>query len=334
MSLSPCQNTQTVAPHPGLHSPSFSALIGSAPVTNQRRYKSPGLSPCKPRSIVVVIIIFSHLAISSRLSFHGLFSHLAPLRITFATDRPSPASRTSIEPRPNIPVCCCFDPACLTMYLSRPFNKSLRLDPLASRLTHSVTEYSVTTGSSSFTPGQSTGMDSDRILFRLKQGPRSLEQYIREFLAIANYSTLPDCIIIEIFCDGVNEPLKARLRREGQRSSLAAFMDFALMCVGSSFTVGVAEEQRDITVTPAAQPARQMAAAPVRAHKMAATAEPVHKMAATAVPVRKMAAKTELRHVTAATPEPNKAKAAFPESSQVAAVFPEFSQVAAVFPES
>ncbi|KAI2643990.1 Retrotransposon Gag-like protein 9 [Labeo rohita] len=118
------------------------------------------------------------------------------------------------------------------------------MDQLASRLSLSVTEYSVTTGSSSFHPGHSSDMDTDRILCRIKQGPRTLEQYIREFLAIANYSTLPDCIVIEIFCDGINEPLKAKLRREGPRSSLAAFMDCALLTVGSPFTVGVAEEER------------------------------------------------------------------------------------------
>ncbi|KAL0185276.1 hypothetical protein M9458_020973 [Cirrhinus mrigala] len=68
MSLSPYHLTQTVALHPGLHSSSLSTLIASAPVTNQWRYKSPGLSPCKSRSIVVVIIILSRLAFSSRLS--------------------------------------------------------------------------------------------------------------------------------------------------------------------------------------------------------------------------------------------------------------------------
>ncbi|KAI2650086.1 hypothetical protein H4Q32_016190 [Labeo rohita] len=300
MLLSPCRNTQTFALHPGLHSPSFSVLIGLTPVTNQRRYKSPGLSPCKPRSIVL-----SRLAFLSRLPLH-------------------------------------------------------------------ITEYSDTQGSSSFTHGHYTGMDTTRILFRLKQGPRSLEQHICEFLAIANHSNLLDYLLIQIFCDGVNEPLKARLRREGPCLSLAAFMDYALLCVGSSFTVGIADEERDIPVMPAAQPAREMVAAPERihiivatmdpvhkmavaperVHTMVATAEPVHKMAATAVPVRKMAAapvcahkmaataepvhkmaaKTELCHVTAATPEPSKAKAVFPESSQVAAVFPESSRVTAGFP--
>ncbi|KAL0146895.1 hypothetical protein M9458_057834 [Cirrhinus mrigala] len=237
------------------------------------------------------------------------------------------------------------------------------MDPLASRLSLPVTEYSVTSGSSSFTPGHSFDMDTDRILCRIKQGPRTLEQYICEFLAIANYSTLPDCILIEIFCDGLNELLKARLRCEGPRSSLAVFMDYALLCVSSPFTVGVAEEERDATEPLTAWIAREMAAVSERAramaattlpvHKMAAapermvaTIEPVHKMAATAEPVHKMVAETELRHVTAAIPEPCRVAAVFPESSQVskssqvAAVFPESSQVsessqvAAVFPES
>ncbi|KAI2647961.1 ORF V: Enzymatic polyprotein [Labeo rohita] len=51
MSLSPHHYTLTVAPHPGLHLPVSIALIVSVPVTNQQLYKSPGLSPCKPRSI-------------------------------------------------------------------------------------------------------------------------------------------------------------------------------------------------------------------------------------------------------------------------------------------
>ncbi|KAL0153064.1 hypothetical protein M9458_051663 [Cirrhinus mrigala] len=67
MSRSPCHNTQTVAPHPGLHSPSFSALIGSTPVTDQRRYKSPGLSPCRSRSIVISIVVIIIVSVPSSL---------------------------------------------------------------------------------------------------------------------------------------------------------------------------------------------------------------------------------------------------------------------------
>ncbi len=86
-------------------------------------------------------------------------------------------------------------------------------------------------------------MDITRNLFALKQGPRSLEQHIREFLAIANYSDLPDITLIEIFCDGIHQPLRSEFRREGTRASLAQFLDYALLTVGSSFTVGVAEDE-------------------------------------------------------------------------------------------
>ncbi len=108
-------------------------------------------------------------------------------------------------------------------------------------------------------------MDTTRILFALKQGPRSLENHVREFLAIAHYSDLPDIVLIEIFCDGINQPLKSKLRREGPRSSLAHFLDYALLTVGSLFTVGFAEDERDTaSVT-------EMADAPEGTHKMAVT---------------------------------------------------------------
>ncbi|KAL0162311.1 hypothetical protein M9458_041707, partial [Cirrhinus mrigala] len=198
------------------------------------------------------------------------------------------------------------------------------MDPLASRLSLLVTEQSVTQGSSSFTPGHSTDMDTDRTLCRIKQGPNTLEQYTREFLAIANYSTLPDCIKIEVFCDGANEHLRARLRREGPRSSLAAFMNFALSCMGSPCTVGVAERERDNAVEAITRPtrrsavipehdptntfaawiAREMAAVLERAQAMTTAADSAARMAASAVPVHKMAAAPERDHTQAATTEP------------------------------
>ncbi|XP_050948147.1 uncharacterized protein LOC127151841 [Labeo rohita] len=234
------------------------------------------------------------------------------------------------------------------------------MDPLASRQSLLVTEQSITTGSSSFHPGHSSDMDTDIILCRIKQKSHTLDQYTREFLSISNHSTLPDCIKIEIFCDGGNQPLRTQLRREGPRSSLEAFLNFALLCVGSPCTVGVAQRERDNAAMATARPARklavmpehdptntfvagiacEMAAVQERAQAMAATAGPVHKMAAapacahkmaaTAEPGHKMAAETELRHVTAAIPELYGVTAAFPESSQVS----KSSQVAAVFPES
>ncbi len=106
--------------------------------------------------------------------------------------------------------------------------------------------------------------------------------------------------MIEFFCDGINQPLRSKLISEGPRSSLCQFMDYALLCVGSSFTVGVADEKRNTALTSV------ITAALEHAHKMAATAEPVHKMAATTTP----------RHVIAASHESIQVKVDVKEPSQ------------------
>ncbi len=85
-------------------------------------------------------------------------------------------------------------------------------------------------------------MYTARLLLSLKQGKRSLEDFIQEYLDVANDSDFPDDVLIDFFCDGINQPLKSQLIREGPRSSLSQFMDYALWTVGSAFTVGVAEE--------------------------------------------------------------------------------------------
>ncbi len=152
-------------------------------------------------------------------------------------------------------------------------NKALQMDPLISRLVNPITEYSATQGSSGFSSGQWPGMDIARLLLFLKQGTRLLEDYIQEYLNIAYYSDLPDCVLIDFFCEGINQPLKSQLIREGPRSSLSQFLDYALLTVGSAFTVGVAEE-RDTA------PNCVITAALEHAHKMAATTTPRSVIAA------------------------------------------------------
>ncbi len=117
------------------------------------------------------------------------------------------------------------------------------MDLHVSHLVRPVTEYSATQGSSSFSDEHWPGMNIARLLLALEQGTRSLEDYIQEYLSIAYYSDLPDCLLIEFFCKGINQPLMSKLRCEGPRSSLCQFMDYALLCVGSPFTMGVAEEE-------------------------------------------------------------------------------------------
>ncbi len=172
-------------------------------------------------------------------------------------------------------------------------------------------------GSSSFSEGHSEGMDVTRNLFALKQGPRSLEQHIRDFLAIANYSDLPDIVLIEIFCDGIHQPLSSEFRREGTRASLAQFLDYALLTVGSSFAVGVAEERHTAPncVT-------------------TATLEHAHQMAATTTPRGVIAANHKSSQVTTKVKESSQVTADVKESSQVTADVKESSQVTADVKES
>ncbi len=181
-------------------------------------------------------------------------------------------------------------------------NKALRMDPHVSRLVNPITEYSAKRGSSGFSSGQWPGMDIARLLLSLKQGTHSLEDYIQEYLDLAHFSDLPDCVLIDFFCEGINQPLKSQLIRECPRSSLSQFLDYALLTVGSAFTVGVAEE-RDTA------PNCEITAALEHAHKMAATTTP--------------------RHISTTSKEPSQVTADVKESSQVTADVKESSQVTA-----
>ncbi len=207
------------------------------------------------------------------------------LWIKFADRRPTLALGLLLCLAHAIPVCYCPTLPVLTMF----YNKKLAFGSacLTSRQPHHRILGHL--GSSSFSDGHSEGMDTTRIMFALKQGPRSLEQHIREFLAIANYSDLPDIIMIEIFCDGIHQPLRSEFRREGTRASLAQFLDYALLTVGSTFTVGVAEE-RDTA------PNCVNTATLEHAHKMATTTTPRSVIAANHKPSQVTADVKESSH--------------------------------------
>ncbi len=141
------------------------------------------------------------------------------------------------------------------------------------------------------------------------------------FLHLQNYP-VTDITLIEIFCDGIHQPLRSEFRREGTRASLAQFLDYALLdyallTVGSSFTVGVAEE-RDT--------------APNCVNT--ATLEHAHQMAATTTPRSVIAANHKSSQVTADVKESSQVTADVKESSQVTADVKESSQVTADVKES
>ncbi len=182
------------------------------------------------------------------------------------------------------------------------------------------------------------GMNIARLLLALKQGTRSLEDYIQEYLSIAYYSDLPDCLVIEFFCEGINQPLMSKLRREGPRSSLCQFMDYALLCVGSPFTVGVTEEERDTTSV------TEMADGPERTHKMAATtthrrvSADRHETSQVTVDLRESSQVTfdlhEASQVTTDRHESSQVTVDLCEASQVTVDLHEASQVTADHQES
>ncbi len=165
-------------------------------------------------------------------------------------------------------------------------------------------------------------MDTARLLLTLEQGLRSLEDYVQEYLEIAYYSDLPDYVLIDFFCEGINQPLKSQLTLEGPRSSLSDFMDYALLTVGSAFTVGVAEEH-DTVLT------RVMTATPEHDHKMAVTVESVHKMAATTTPSQATVDHRESSQATVDRRESSQVTVDRRESTQLTADLPGSRHVSA-----
>ncbi len=85
-------------------------------------------------------------------------------------------------------------------------NKALQMDSHASSVP-SITEYSATPGSSSFSSGHWPGMGLAGLLLSFKQGTQSLEDYIEDYLVLTNGSDLPDSLLVDLFCDGINQPL-------------------------------------------------------------------------------------------------------------------------------
>ncbi|ROL29780.1 hypothetical protein DPX16_0837 [Anabarilius grahami] len=106
---------------------------------------------------------------------------------------------------------------------------------------------------------------------------------------------------MDFFGYGLNEPLKDYLLTNGPRGSFVEFLDFALLTVGSRFTVGVVEDS-DTMVNPV----------------MAATPETTHKMVA-ATTSHATADRPEQRHAAADRPEQRHAAADRPEQRHAAA---------------
>ncbi len=161
-------------------------------------------------------------------------------------------------------------------------------------------------------------MDPFDQLLDLRQGSSSIEEYIIQFCEITYKVPFDEVMLKEFFCFGLNEPIKSCLPAWKFNCSLKDFIDYALLCAGSSFTVGVAEEERDTaSVT-----------------KMADAPEGTPKMAEGTTHHQFPGNRHESRHVSVDQPESLHVSADLPESPHVSADLPESLHVSADLPES
>ncbi len=108
-------------------------------------------------------------------------------------------------------------------------------------------------------------MDASYQIFDLRQGSLSIEEYVTQFCLLSNKVHFDEVALKYIFRFGLNEPIKSWLPEGQFNVSLRDFMDYALLCAGSSFMVGVVEEESGTAS------ASEMVDAPECVHKMAAT---------------------------------------------------------------
>ncbi len=87
-------------------------------------------------------------------------------------------------------------------------------------------------------------MDPFDQLLDLRQGSSSIVEYIIQFCEITYKVPFDEVMLKDIFRFGLNEPIKSCLPAGKFNCSLKDFFDYALLCAGSSLTVGVSEEER------------------------------------------------------------------------------------------
>ncbi len=83
-------------------------------------------------------------------------------------------------------------------------------------------------------------MDPFDQLLDLRQGSSSIEEYVTQFCEITYKVPFDEVMLKDIFRFGLNEPIKSCLPEGKFNCSLKDFMDYTLLCAGSSFT-----EERD-----------------------------------------------------------------------------------------
>ncbi len=89
-------------------------------------------------------------------------------------------------------------------------------------------------------------MDSIDQLLQLRQGGLSIEEYVHQFCELTYQVPLYDEILFkDLFHFGLNRYIKSLFPGGEFKCCLRGFIDCALLCAGSSLTVGVSDEERN-----------------------------------------------------------------------------------------
>ncbi len=182
-------------------------------------------------------------------------------------------------------------------------------------------------------------MDSIDQLLHLRQGGLSIEEYVHQFCELSFQVPLYDEFLFkDLFHFGLNKHIKSLFHESlfpgGEfNGSLRGLMDCALLYAGSSFTVGVAEEERDTASL------TKMADAPECTYKMAeATTHhqfpESHNMPAEPESAHVLPAKPGSAHVVPAKPGSALVVPAKPGSVLVMPAKPGPARVMSAMPES
>ncbi len=103
-------------------------------------------------------------------------------------------------------------------------------------------------------------MDPAVKMMLLRQGTRSIEDYVADFLELAHLTQFDEICLMIFFQGGLSEPLSSIMPQYEATWTLEKYSDIALQLSGSPFTVEVAEEENNspvVTSTP--EPCHKMA---------------------------------------------------------------------------
>ncbi|KAL0199357.1 hypothetical protein M9458_007897 [Cirrhinus mrigala] len=181
-------------------------------------------------------------------------------------------------------------------------------------------------------------MDPASRLFRVRQGNRSIEDYVVDFCGLCYLVAFNDVALKDIFRQGLDEPIRSQLPGGKIHWTLEQYIDYALLLAGSSFTVRIADEgpcdppvftkpESDHVMTTTQKPHRTASSAPKPAQVMSGiiqvTSEPYHAIPAKPKSAHVTSTKSQFTHVTSSAlgsahaipvvPEPVHKMAAIPK---------------------